>query len=132
MIPVLLRLGPIIIYSSGLMMALGFLAADLVIALECRRRGITSQFSSAVVVWAAIVGLAGARLLDIFNNWPAYMADPKLMIFSGSGFIWYGGDTLEMSQAGRGNRRRRRLAGDERNEARSETARHRITDPPDA
>jgi phosphatidylglycerol:prolipoprotein diacylglycerol transferase len=91
MIPVLLRLGPITIYSYGLMMALGFLAADLVIALECRRRGIASELSSAIVVWGAIVGLAGARLLDIFNNWPAYMADPKSMIFSGSGFVWYGG-----------------------------------------
>ncbi|HUY18494.1 MAG TPA: prolipoprotein diacylglyceryl transferase [Candidatus Binataceae bacterium] len=91
MIPVLLRLGPITVYSYGLMMALGFLAADLVIASECRRRGIVPEFSSAVVVWAAIVGLAGARLLDIFNNLPMYLADPKAMIFSGSGFVWYGG-----------------------------------------
>ncbi len=91
MIPVLLRLGPITIYSYGLMMALGFLAADFVIALECRRRGITAEFSSAVVVWAAIVGLAGARLLDIANDLPAYLANPRSIIFSGSGFVWYGG-----------------------------------------
>ncbi|HTW89052.1 MAG TPA: prolipoprotein diacylglyceryl transferase [Candidatus Binataceae bacterium] len=91
MIPVLLRLGPITIYSYGLMMALGFLAADFVIALECRRRGIASELASALVVWGAIVGLAGARLLDIFNHWPSYWADPKSMIFSGSGFVWYGG-----------------------------------------
>jgi phosphatidylglycerol:prolipoprotein diacylglycerol transferase len=91
MIPVLLHLGPITIYSYGLMMALGFLAADFVIAIECRRRGITTEFSSAVVVWAAIAGLAGARLLDILNNLQAYLADPKAIIFSGSGFVWYGG-----------------------------------------
>jgi len=91
MIPILFRLGPITIYSYGLMMALGFLAADFVIALECRRRGITAEFSSAVVVWAAIVGLAGARLLDIANDLPAYLAHPRSIIFSGSGFVWYGG-----------------------------------------
>ncbi len=91
MIPVLLHLGPITIYSYGLMMALGFLAADFVIASECRRRGIATEFSSAVVVWAAIAGLAGARLLDIFNNLPVYLADPKTIVFSGAGFVWYGG-----------------------------------------
>ncbi|MBF6568868.1 MAG: prolipoprotein diacylglyceryl transferase [Candidatus Binataceae bacterium] len=91
MIPVLFHLGPITVYSYGLMMALGFLAADLVIALECKRRGITRDFASAVVVWAAVAGIAGARLLDIFNNLPVYLADPKSMVLSGSGFVWYGG-----------------------------------------
>jgi len=42
-------------------------------------------------VWAAIVGIASSRILDIFNNFSSYMADPKSMIFSGSGFVWYGG-----------------------------------------
>ena len=39
MIPVLFHLGPLTVYSYGLMMALGFLAADYVIRLECIRRG---------------------------------------------------------------------------------------------
>ncbi len=39
MIPVLFHLGPLTVYSFGLMMALGFLAADYVIRLECVRRG---------------------------------------------------------------------------------------------
>lgn len=44
-----------------------------------------------MIVWAAITGIAASRLLDIFNNFSSYMADPKSMIFSGSGFVWYGG-----------------------------------------
>jgi phosphatidylglycerol---prolipoprotein diacylglyceryl transferase len=91
MIPILLHLGPLTIYSYGLMMALGFLAADLVISLDCRRRGIDRDFSSAMVVWSAIIGIAGARLLDVLNNLPTYLANPKMIIFSGSGFVWYGG-----------------------------------------
>ncbi len=91
MIPVLFHLGPLTVYSYGLMMALGFLAADWVVTLECRRRGISTDYASSVIVWAALAGLAAARLLDIFNNFPTYMADPKSMIFSGSGFVWYGG-----------------------------------------
>ena len=91
MIPVLFHIGPLAVYSYGMMMALGFLAADYVIALDCRRRGITTDYASSVVVWAAIVGIASSRLLDIINNFSAYWADPKSMIFSGSGFVWYGG-----------------------------------------
>jgi prolipoprotein diacylglyceryltransferase len=37
MIPVLFKLGPITVYSYGVMMALGFLAADFVISSECRQ-----------------------------------------------------------------------------------------------
>jgi len=91
MIPVLFHIGPLTVYSYGLMMALGFLAADWVVTLECRRRALPADYASSMIVWAAVTGIAASRLLDIFNNFPAYMADPKSMIFSGSGFVWYGG-----------------------------------------
>jgi phosphatidylglycerol:prolipoprotein diacylglycerol transferase len=93
MIPILLHIGPLTIYSYGLMMALGFLAADLVVSLDCRRRGINRDFSSALVVWAAIFGIAGSRILDVLNNLSLYLANPKMIIFSSSGFVWYGGLT---------------------------------------
>ncbi len=100
MIPILLRLGPfdlfghpltLTIYSYGLMMALGFIAADIVVSAECRRRGINPDFATALVLWAAIGGLAGARLYDVLDNWRMYMADPVAIIWSGSGFVWFGG-----------------------------------------
>jgi phosphatidylglycerol---prolipoprotein diacylglyceryl transferase len=91
MIPVLFRLGPFTVYSYGLMMAAGFLVADYVIARQCRERRIDPGYASSVVVWAAVLGISGARILDIFNNFGTYLADPWMMIFSGSGFVWYGG-----------------------------------------
>ena len=100
MIPILLRLGPfhlfghpltLTIYSYGLMMALGFIAADLVIAADCHRRGIDSDYATAIVLWGAVGGLAGARLYDVFDNWRLYMANPITIVWSGSGFVWFGG-----------------------------------------
>jgi len=91
MIPVLLHLGPITIYSYGLMMALGFIAGDFLLTRECRRRGISPDFANAIVVWGAIGGIAGSRLYDVFDNWPLYAANPWSIIFSGAGFVWYGG-----------------------------------------
>ncbi len=91
MIPILLKLGPITVYSYGLMMALGFIGGGLVLASECRRRKISTDYASSLVLWAAIAGLAGARLWDIYDEFPRYAQHPVSMIFSGSGFTWYGG-----------------------------------------
>jgi len=91
MIPVLFHLGPLTVYSFGLMMALGFLAADYVIRLECVRRGYDPEYSSSIVITAAVMGLIGSRLYAILDDLPTYLADPKSMIFSGSGFVFYGG-----------------------------------------
>jgi phosphatidylglycerol---prolipoprotein diacylglyceryl transferase len=91
MIPVLFHLGPLTVYSYGLMMALGFLAADYVIRLECIRRGIDPEYSSSIVIAAAVAGLIGSRVYAILDDLPTYLADPKSMIFSGSGFVFYGG-----------------------------------------
>jgi phosphatidylglycerol:prolipoprotein diacylglycerol transferase len=91
MIPILLRLGPITIYSYGLMMALGFIAADLACASEFKRHGYKSEWASTLILWTAISGLVGSRIYDIFDNWSHYAANPSEMIFSGAGFVWYGG-----------------------------------------
>src|SRR5258708_18304769 len=37
------------------------------------------------------MGLIGSRLYAILDDLPTYLADPKSMIFSGSGFVFYGG-----------------------------------------
>jgi phosphatidylglycerol:prolipoprotein diacylglycerol transferase len=91
MIPVLLHLGPVTIYSYGLMMALGFIVADFLLTSECRRRGISTDFANGLVVWGAFGGIVGARIYDVFDNWPAYASNPWSIVFSGSGFVWYGG-----------------------------------------
>lgn len=91
MIPVLFKVGPLTVYSYGVMMALGFLVADWVISYQCRERKLDPGYASSLVVWAAIIGIAGSRILDIFNNLSTYLAHPWTMIFSGAGFDWYGG-----------------------------------------
>lgn len=91
MIPVLFHFGPLTVYSFGMMMALGFLAADYVIRLECKRHGFDPDYSSSVVIAAAVAGIVGSRIYAIADDLPTYLADPKSMIFSGSGFVFYGG-----------------------------------------
>jgi phosphatidylglycerol:prolipoprotein diacylglycerol transferase len=91
MYPVLLRLGPITIYSYGVMMALGFLAAGWVLGKELQRQGKDPNLASTLVLWAAIGGLLGARLLFLAEEWQAFLANPWPLLFTGAGFTWYGG-----------------------------------------
>jgi phosphatidylglycerol:prolipoprotein diacylglycerol transferase len=91
MFPVLIHLGPITIYSYGLMMAMGFITGDFLLTRECHRRGISPDFANAIVVWGAVGGIVGSRIYDVFDNWPAYAASPWSIVFSGAGFVWYGG-----------------------------------------
>lgn len=91
MIPILLRLGPITIYSYGLMMALGFIAADIICTSEFKRLGYKGEWASTLILWTAIAGVGGSRVYDIIDNWHYYAANPAQMVLSGAGFVWYGG-----------------------------------------
>ena len=91
MYPVIVRLGPITIYSYGLMMALAFLTAGYLTGKEMDRKGLKGELASSMVVWAAIGGLGGARLMEIFNDWSGFLNDPWHFLLSGAGFVWYGG-----------------------------------------
>jgi len=91
MYPVILEIGPLTVYSFGLMMALGFLASAYITALELNRRGYDGEIASSLVIWAAVGGLVGARLWAIVDDWPGFVADPFGSILSGAGFTWYGG-----------------------------------------
>src|SRR5260370_23728999 len=91
MIPVLLRIGPITIYSCGLMVALGFIAGDLVLASEFKRKGYDPEPVSMMVLWLAVTAMVGSRIYDIVDNWQSYIADPKSMVMAGAGFVYYGG-----------------------------------------
>src|SRR5438552_16683385 len=91
MIPVLFRLGPITLYSYGLMMPLGFRTADLIAPREFRRKGYHPENASVLVVWTAIAAIVGSRIYDVIDHWDAYRLDPWSMIASGSGFVYFGG-----------------------------------------
>lgn len=91
MYPILLQVGPVTIYSYGVMMALAFLVANWVVSKGLQYQGKDPEFSSTLVVWAAVGGLLGARVLSILDRLPEFFADPLSMIFTGAGFVWFGG-----------------------------------------
>lgn len=44
-----------------------------------------------ITIIALVVGLIGAKMFDIFENWNGFLKDPAAYIFSGGGLTFYGG-----------------------------------------
>ncbi len=91
MYPVIFSIGPITVYSFGVMLALAFLAAGNVLGRELARKGIDPELASSMVLWAAVGGLGGSRLLSIIGDWREFLAHPLAFVFTGAGFVFYGG-----------------------------------------
>ena len=86
--PVLFDVGPLELRSWGVLVALAFLAAWLVLRSELTRRLGRGDAAQPIVLAAAVCGMVGARLY-----WMAeHLGDVGLLdSFSGAGFTWYGG-----------------------------------------
>jgi len=89
--PVLFQIGPLTIFSLGLLWALAAFVAAWIVRLELKRYGYDPEIAASVVTAAAIGGLLGARLLFILEASESFTQAPFDFIFSGAGFSWYGG-----------------------------------------
>ncbi|MBU1701845.1 MAG: prolipoprotein diacylglyceryl transferase [Candidatus Eisenbacteria bacterium] len=91
MIPILFRIGPLTLYSFGLMAALAFLAGRWVLLRGLDRRGIPAQ-EGEIYTWAALIGgLVGGHVYYLIEHWDEVLQDPFRTIVSGAGLVWYGG-----------------------------------------
>ncbi len=97
MIPKLFQIGPIPVYSYGLMLGISFIVASYLLSKEFKRRKLEENAAINITFIALIAGVAGAKLLYIIEDWASIAALPsgKLFstdgIFSPAGLTWYGG-----------------------------------------
>lgn len=91
MLPVLFEIGGFRVTSFGLSIALAFLAAAWMVARELRRAGQDGDVAWDLAGWAAICGIAGAKVYYLLLHFPQTAADPWDALLSRSGLVWYGG-----------------------------------------
>jgi phosphatidylglycerol:prolipoprotein diacylglycerol transferase len=94
MFPVLFRIGGFTVTSFGVLIALSFVASGWIMAKELRRKGQDPEHAWDLAGWAAIFGILGAKLYYLILNWQLTAANPRAMILSRSGLVWYGGFIL--------------------------------------
>jgi phosphatidylglycerol:prolipoprotein diacylglycerol transferase len=96
MYPVLFHIGPITLYSFGLMMAVAFLVANYFFSKELQRRHLDPAMAGQITIIALIGGVAGSKIFSILENWSDFVADPKGQLFSPAGLTFYGGFIVAM------------------------------------
>src|SRR5437762_481405 len=94
MYPILFKLGPLIIYSFGLMMAISFLVALNLFGKEVKRRKWDEKHVTWISMIALIGGVAGSKIFSVFEDWDAFLINPVKTVFSASGLTFYGGFIL--------------------------------------
>jgi phosphatidylglycerol:prolipoprotein diacylglycerol transferase len=91
MIPDTLHVGPLPIHLFGLFLAAAFLVAGQIATRELVRRGYPEDAGAAVMTWAVVGSLVGAKGWLIVAEFPAFIAHPLDFVLSGSGWVFYGG-----------------------------------------
>ena len=92
--PRLFTIGPVTVYSYGLMLGIGFIAASILLTKELRRKGLDQNLGGTITFLAMIFGIAGSKMLYLIENWEYFVRAPFEMTFSPGGLTWYGGFIL--------------------------------------
>ncbi|MCK4776747.1 MAG: prolipoprotein diacylglyceryl transferase [Actinomycetia bacterium] len=87
--PVLIKIGPFIIYSYGFFLALAFLAVLIIGRKELQRKGHDADLMYDLVLWTAVGGIIGARIFYVAYNWDVFTVAPIEALF-----LWNGGLAL--------------------------------------
>ncbi len=89
--PILFRIGPLKVYSFGLMVVLAFLGGAWVTAKELRRKSIEPDAIDGYPLIALVGGIVGARIYYLIDHFHELLSNPLGELFSGAGLTWYGG-----------------------------------------
>lgn len=91
MYPVLFSIGNVNINSYGLMIGLGIIAAYLLAEFRAKRRGVDADPIFNIAVFAVLAGIVGAKLLFYIVEIKSIIANPRLLLDFGNGYVLYGG-----------------------------------------
>lgn len=97
MIPQILSIGPIPINSFGLLVACALIAGSFRLALSFETAGLPPEKAERYVFVGGIVGLVGARLWHILENFGSLKHNLLGALFSSAGFTFYGGFILSFA-----------------------------------
>lgn len=92
--PTLFKIGPLTVYSYGLMLGIAFIVASYLLSIEFKRRNLDVNYATEETLLAIIFGIIGSKLLHLIENWSEFLDDPIGMAFSPGGLTFYGGFIL--------------------------------------
>lgn len=81
----------ITIFSYGVMIALGILAAFYIVKYKTRYIPLSTDKISSLLIWVILAAFVGGKLFFFLEDPSKYLADPSEMLnAAGGGFVFYG------------------------------------------
>jgi phosphatidylglycerol:prolipoprotein diacylglycerol transferase len=87
----LFKIGPVVIYGYGLMIALGILFAYKLIDYRATKRQFEMSHVFSLTAWGLVGGFAGAKLLYWMTEIPNIISNPGILLDFSNGYVVYGG-----------------------------------------
>jgi phosphatidylglycerol---prolipoprotein diacylglyceryl transferase len=91
MYPELFKIGPLTVYSYGLMLGIAFITASWLLTKEIERKKLNPNIATEITILAIIFGIIGAKIFHLFENFDDFLEDPIGMAFSPGGLTFFGG-----------------------------------------
>jgi len=90
--PEICKLGPLTIYSYGLTLVIGFIAATLLAGAQARKEEIDPDIVFNLCFIVFIFGIIGARIFYVFSEFDYYLRNPlEIIMLQKGGLAWFGG-----------------------------------------
>ena len=100
MYPRLLELGPITVYTYGVLLAAAYLFGLQLARVRAKQRGLDANRVLDLGIYIIISALVGAKLLLLITDFKSFTADPReLLTLARSGGVFYGGLIVAVSVA---------------------------------
>ncbi|MGD9015167.1 MAG: prolipoprotein diacylglyceryl transferase, partial [Candidatus Omnitrophota bacterium] len=88
--PVIVKFGPVTIYSYGLMLVLAFSIATFLVGREGKRQGLNPELFFNLSFLILLSGIVGARLLYVIINLKFYLSHPlQIILLNRGGLAWF-------------------------------------------
>ena len=92
MLPELFRIGDFPIRSFGVMLLIGFAVGNWLAVRRAGKYGIDKDALTSLAVWAVLMGVLGARVFWVLQEWSFYSKNPsEILKVTVGGMSIYGG-----------------------------------------
>jgi phosphatidylglycerol:prolipoprotein diacylglycerol transferase len=89
--PIIAKIGPLYVYSYGMMVAIGFTVATLLAYKHADEFGINKERVIDLGIVMLLGGIVGARSVYVALNFQYYMRSPlEIINLTRGGLVWYG------------------------------------------
>lgn len=90
--PIFIRIGPVSVFSYGLMLVLAVISVLILVRMEVKRKGFEAGLSYELLFYFVVSGIVGGRLLYVVLNWAEFSHDiSKVFAMGKGGFAFFGG-----------------------------------------